>query len=151
MFATKMIAGVTTALVLATAAAPAEAQRRGERWHHRDRDRGGIGADEVLGGLLVVGGVAALAAALTKKGDTGYEAEQRAVDACVREAEDGGSRYNPARVTDIDEVVRRDGYFYVTGYMNVAGDSPDPQAVGFSCTSRSGRIYDFQRSGGYHW
>jgi hypothetical protein len=144
----KVLCGAMAATMLVAAAAPAEARERRGRWHHRDD---GIGTDEVVGGLLVVGAVAAIASAFTKNKDTGYEAEQRAVDACVREAEGGGSRYNPARVTDIDNVDRREGYYYVTGYMNVAGDGPDPQEVGFSCTTRSGRIYDFSRGGGYHW
>ena len=148
----KILCGATAALVLASTAAPAEARERRGRWHHHDRNDG-IGAEEVVGGLLVVGAVAAIAGALTNRDGygSGYRAEKSAVDACVREAEDGASRYHPARVTDIDNVEKRDGYYFVTGYMDVATEAPDPQEVGFTCTTRSGRIYDFQRGDGYHW
>ena len=148
----KLISAALAATILITASAPADAQRRWDRdRYRRDRDNG-IDAGDVIGGLLAVGAVAGIAAALTKnKGGSGdtYRNERRAIDACVDEAE-GTSRYGSVRVTDVTDVQRQDGYYYVSGYMDVAGSASDT-AVGFTCTTRSGTIYDFQRSDGYHW
>lgn len=149
-FSRKLTCGAIAALLLMTAAAPAEARHR--RW---DRD---VDAGDVVGAAILIGGIAAVASAFNNDGRGGsYGAERRAVDACVREAERGVSRYDRIRVRDITDVERRGGYYHVRGVMDVRGyfaglDHGEAVASdSFTCTARGGRIYDFRRDGGYHW
>src|SRR5690606_2781312 len=98
------------------------------------RDNDGIGAGEIIAGALIIGGIAAVAAAASNNRHDydryGYNDYNRrgyddrsygrngdprsAVDACVRAAERTASRYSRggrADVTDIRKVDRkRDGY-----------------------------------------
>jgi hypothetical protein len=149
----KLGCGVAAFFMLVTTAAPAEAR-------HRHRDRDDVDAGDVIGAAIVLGGIAAIFSA-SKNRDYGgsYGAERKAVKACVREAERGGSRYNAMRVNDVTDVDRRDGYFVVRGVMETrpasyypgGPDRAEEEQEGFTCTARGKRVYDFQRSGGYHW
>jgi hypothetical protein len=125
-----------TALTAATVS-PAMADDR--------RDRGGIGAGEIIAGAVVIGGIAALAGAFDNdrdhrrydyrdrdfrgdrwdRGGFGFAGNPRtAVDRCVRAAENqarrfGGYRY--ADVIDVRDIDRtRDG-FRVRGRIDVGG------------------------------
>ncbi|QLC26253.1 hypothetical protein HFP57_15270 [Parasphingopyxis algicola] len=116
----KTLMGATAATALAVAA-PAQA-----------RDNDGIDAGDVLAGVLVLGGIAAVAAAIDDDDDDRYERRhgrydnydrrynrhygqrlrpRQAVRQCRRAARHEASRYGRARVTEITEVDRRrDGY-----------------------------------------
>lgn len=116
---------------------------------HRDRDRGGISAGEVIAGAVVIGGIAALAGAFDNDRDRwdrddrydrdgrwdrggrwdhdgyGFRGSPRAaVERCVRAAENqarrfGGYRY--ADVIDVRDIDRtRDG-LRVRGRIEVGG------------------------------
>jgi hypothetical protein len=131
---------VATALTAATAT-PAMANDY--------RDRGGIGAGEIIAGAVVIGGIAALAGAFDNDRDDRYAYRDRdrdyrydrgdrydrgrfgfggnprnAVDRCVRAAENqarrfGGYRY--ADVLDVRDIDRtRDG-FRIRGRIEVGG------------------------------
>ena len=147
---TKLLSGALAGLMLVTAAAPAEAGGRHGRHHHDDD----VDVGDVVGAAVLIGGIAALAGMFSGDGDGRggeYGAERKAIDACVAEAEGGASQHDLTRVRDITDVEKRDGYYFVSGYLNVAADGPDPIVDGFTCTTRKGRIYDFQRGSGYHW
>jgi hypothetical protein len=66
-------AAATAVLMTSFAATPAEARKRYGGWHHRDRDN--ISTGEVLGGLFVIGAIAAIASAASK--DKNERREQR--------------------------------------------------------------------------
>lgn len=132
----RLILGAVAATALTAASAtPAMAN------DHRDRDRGGIGAGEIIAGAVVIGGIAALAGAFDNdRDDRRYDYRDRnfrgdrwggfglnprtAVDRCVRAAENqarrfGGYRY--ADVIDVRDIDRtRDG-FRVRGRIDVGG------------------------------
>ena len=149
----KIVAGAAAAAVATVSfAAPADAQR----YRYRDRDRG-IDAGDVIAGVAIIGGIAAIASALDRDGQRygyGYRDRYRndyrsAVNACGYEAE----RYGRGRVsiTDID---RRGSGYRVRGVIDSQGgyggydrydryDRYDAR-VGFTCkTDRYGRIRDF--------
>ena len=133
------------ALMIVSAASPADAK------HRRYRDRDDVDAGDVIGAAVLIGGIAALAGAF--KGDRyggRYGAEKKAIKACVREAEGGEGG---ATVRDIEDVEQRDGYYFVRGIFETGADyrDEDEELEGFSCTVRGKKIYDFQRSSGYHW
>ncbi len=67
------LAAATAVLLASLAATPAEARKRYGGWHHRDRDH--ISTGEVLGGLFVIGAIAAIASAASK--DKNERREQR--------------------------------------------------------------------------
>jgi hypothetical protein len=137
-----------------------------------DSRDGGIGAGEVIAGALVIGGIAAVAAAASNNDGYRYGRDYRygrgygygrgirgmpprqAVDSCVAAAQRNASRYgfgraNVTRVTDIDR--KRDGY-NVKGRIVV--DSPyrgwrhrGYDEGKFTCKVRYGRIVDIDYSG----
>jgi hypothetical protein len=126
-----MIAGAAACFLLVSAAAPAGA--RG--WHHHHHDDG---VDDVVAGALVVGGIAAIASAITQ----GNRARQdAAVEGCSTEAENrtGG------RVAEIVHVGKSKGYYTVEGRLQQGDGGP---IRGFSCTIRNGSIYGFQAEPG---
>lgn len=163
----KFLTGAAAAAaVTLTAAAPAEAQ------YYRHRDRGGIDAGDVIAGVAIIGGIAAIASAIGNSGnryDRGYGygqygssynrgGERGAVDACAYEAE----RRNGARVSDITDVDRRDGYYRVRGVIDAGnydyrgrgydrGYGGYDNRASFTCTVRNGRVYDFDTNSGYRW
>lgn len=108
------------------------------------RDRGGIGAGEIIAGAVVIGGIAALAGAFDGDrndrriayNDRNYRDDYRggfarggargAVERCVRAAENqarrfGGYRY--ADVTDVRDLDRTRYGFRVEGRIAVQGNS----------------------------
>jgi len=113
------LACLTAGAMVLTAAAPAQAQSRDSR---RD-NRGGISAGEVIAGALIIGGIAAVAAAATRDRrnqndrydgyDRGYAARD-AVEQCVYAAERRANRSSwggRSKVTDVRNIDRKgDGY-----------------------------------------
>lgn len=100
------------------------------------RDRGGIGAGEIIAGAVVIGGIAALAGAFDgdrdrwdrgdRRGyDRGFRGGTRgAVERCVRAAENQARRfggYRFADVTDIRDVDRTRSGFRIKGRIQVEG------------------------------
>src|SRR3954471_3204076 len=123
----RAIAGAAAAALLAVSAAPAEA--RG--WHHHHDD---VDAGDVVAGVAVVGGFAALFSAISQGNVARQDA---AVDACSREAESrlGGP------VAEIGHVSKSKGYYTVEGI--VAVEQSGVRAP-FSCTVRNGTLYGFR-------
>lgn len=119
-----MLGAGAAALAAVSFAAPAEA---------RNRDRDGIDTGDIITGVAILGGIAAIATALGRNGDRygdrygyrdrygrGYEV---AVNACGREAERIGR--GQVRITDVDRTgndryrvrgVIEAGYGYDRGY-----------------------------------
>ena len=105
--------------------------RRWRRYRHHD----GIDGGDVIGGLLVLGGIAAVAAAIDKdkqerrdRYDQDPRAADRAVEACSAEAARTG------RVDEIFDVRKIDGEWRVKGDFAGGGD--------FTCTvDANGRAY----------
>jgi hypothetical protein len=116
------------ALVAVSVAAPADARRR---WRHHDNQ---VDIGDVVAGAAVVGGIAAIASAITR---AKRERQDRAVGDCAGEAEQRGD----GRIADIVSVNKRKGYYTVEGIVERDGGSES-----FLCTVRNGRIYSF-RSG----
>lgn len=122
----RAIAALAAAGILAAGAAPAQA--RGWHRHHDDVDAG-----DVVTGAVVIGGIAALASAITQGN---REKQDAAVDSCSREAETriGG------HVSEIGKVSKAKGYYTVEGLIQAEdGGARAP----FSCTIRNGTIYGF--------
>ena len=121
------IAGAAAASLLMTAAAPVEAH--GWR-HHRHDD----GVDDVVAGAVIVGGIAAIASAITQGN---RQKQDAAVEGCSTEAESrtGG------RVAEIRHVGKSKGYYNVEGWLDAAEGSPRHS---FACTIRNGSIYSFR-------
>jgi hypothetical protein len=116
--------------LLATSAVPAEARR----WHRHHDD---VDAGDVVAGAVIVGGIAAIANAISQGN---REKQDAAVDACAEEAESrtGG------RVAEIGRVSKSKGYYAVEGQTERA----DGGARGsFSCTVRNGTVYGFRSDG----
>lgn len=105
-------------------------------------DRDGIDAGDVIAGALIIGGIAAVAAAASSKdrdgryddrydrrrGDYGYGRDgdygrgfgsRIAVDQCVRAAQRQASRFGRARVTDVTRIERIRGGYEVRGRIVV--------------------------------
>ena len=162
---TKYLTGAAAAAALAaTAVSPAQAQS----WdRYRDRDRG-IDAGDVIAGVAVVGGIAALIAALDGGNDRdryrghdrygydryGYDrgaygrygqgSAQAAVNACGAQAQRVGRN---VRITDVD---RTNGYYRVRGRVDVIDYDGrwnrryDIDRERFTCYARNGRVHDFR-------
>ena len=151
----KMLTGaVAAAFVTVSAAGAAEARPRWDRHH-----RGGIDAGDVIAGVAIIGGIAAIASAVSnssrnRQRSSGYGYDRRggedyAVDACVSEAERDG------RVQDVTSVDRRGDGYRVRGVIE-EGYSRDGYNQGgqlaFTCTALSnGRISDFRINDNYDW
>jgi hypothetical protein len=122
----RIIAAAAAAALLVSTAAPAGAHGR----HHRHDD----GVDDVIGGAILVGGIAAIASAITQ----GSRARQdAAVEGCSTEAESrtGG------RVAEIRHVDKSKGYYTVEGWLDGAEGGARHS---FACTIRNGSIYNFR-------
>jgi len=156
----KMVRSVTVAVLattmLATSVTPAMAQGFpgggfGNRGfdnfgrNHRRNDR--IGAGEVIGGLAILGVIAAIATSGNRRNrgfDDSYRGgintENAAADACAAEIERGGGRQ---QVSGIDTVTRtRDGYS-VRGTIDRAQGGFGNRRYGqqgFTCEVRYGAI-----------
>jgi hypothetical protein len=161
----KILTGAATAALLTVSVAtPAEAQFRRDR--HRDS---GIDAGDIITGVAILGGIAAVASAVDRDGRSygyGYRDRYRdgysnAVNACGREAE----RYGRGRVqiTDVDR--RGNDSYRVRGVIAGGYDAYDRgydrrsdrdygrydydrgDRDGFTCTARgSGRVTNFRVS-----
>lgn len=150
------IGAAASALAVTSIATPAQA---------RHRSGGGIDAGDVITGVAIIGGIAAIAAALDRDGRSygyGYRTRYRgdyttAVNACAYEAD----RYSRGRVriTDVD---RRGGYRYRVrgviekgGYNRYYGFGYDRYshraARAFTCTARGdGRVTNFRLNRSYY-
>ncbi len=122
-----------TMLFLATAASAVAvstpAMARDDRRHNRD----GIDAGDVIAGVLIIGGIAAIASAAGSRNDRGryyrndygyYQngyGSRAAVEQCVRAAEQNARRYGRARITDVTSINRIRGGYQVRGRLVVAG------------------------------
>jgi hypothetical protein len=115
------------ALLAASLAAPADARGR-HRHHHDDFDAG-----DVVAGVAVAGGIAAIASAISRGR---RERQDAAVGDCAEEAEYRGE----GRISEILSVSKRKGYYTVEGVVGDDGGSS------FLCTVRNGRIYSFHTS-----
>lgn len=128
-------------------------QHRWGRYRHRDR----IDASDVLAGVLIIGGIAAIASAASKDRDERYRYPDtypderpgyrqgdwrddgsgldRAVDMCVEEIERG-----PERVDTVDNASRTGEGWLVSGALDTG--------AGFSCRiDNNGRIRDIDLAG----
>lgn len=183
-FLRKTAGAAVVAALLATSAAPAAARRpggwNGGGWggHHGDwrprRDRGGISGGDVLAGVLILGGIAAIATAAKKDQDRkrtdrypdrGYPdnrsdgpddyadtaSEDAAVDACALAAEDrAGERGDRASVREILRVDPANEGWRVEGLVETRrgyrDDHPDRQR--FTCSYRYGQVQSVQIDSG---
>lgn len=170
----KFLAGTVAAATLAVGVAgPADAQRYG-RYYDRDR---GIDAGDVIAGVAVIGGIAAIASALDRDGSRyGYNYRSRyrdhyryAVNSCAYQAERYGR--GGVQITDVERV-GQDRY-RVRGVVGGGYDRYDRgydrrydrdygyrdydryDRDGFVCTARGdGRITNFRlndRAYGYRY
>jgi hypothetical protein len=113
-------AAATAAVMSVSFAAPADAQYR-DRSRYYDRYDRGIGASDIITGVAIIGGIAAIASALDRDGYRyGYGNRYRyrdsyrdAVNACGYEAE----RYGRGRVS-ITDVDRRGNGYRVRGVID---------------------------------
>ena len=170
----KAVAGAIGAATLTVSlAAPAEAQRYrdyyGDRYYGRDR---GIDAGDILTGVAVIGGIAAITSAFNRdRSRYGYDNAYRyrdgyryAVNSCAQEAERYGR--GRVRITDVDRaggdryrvrgVVESGGYGGYNdryGYGGYGGRDyryDRSYGEGFSCVAYgNGRIRDFRLNNGY--
>lgn len=119
-----LVGGVAAGAMALASAAPAQAQPR-----HRDNDRG-ISAGEIIAGALIIGGIAAVAASASNNRndryrgyDRGYSNDpRRAVEQCVRAAQDSASRHSyggRAEVTDIRDIDRKSNGYNIKGRIAV--------------------------------
>ena len=131
------IATVAAGAVALAAVSPAAAQ---DRYRDRDRDRGGLSTGEVIAGVAVLGGLAAVLAASSNNRDRDRDRDyryddrrgwndyqrsaDRAIDQCVRAAEGQARRWSGSRaeVTDIRDIDRNRRGFEVTGRIAVRDD-----------------------------
>lgn len=130
----RTITGFTAATLLAAFAPPAQAEGYHRHYrHHGHHDD--VDADDLVAGAVVVGGIAAIAAAIKEDKRRKQDA---AVDRCAGEAESrtGG------RVAEIFRVARRKGYYTVEGTL----DGETGPGNNFTCTVRRGAIYGFRTS-----
>ena len=146
---TKYLAGAATAVAMTvTAASPAQAQIFG-----RDRyDRGGIDAGDIISGVAVLGGIAAIMSAFGRDGSRyGYNNRyqyrndyQNAVNACGYQAE-RYARGGQVSVLDIDR--RGSNSYRVRGVINAGYNNGNYGANG-RYDNRYGNRYD-NRYGSY--
>jgi opacity protein-like surface antigen len=160
----KFLIGAAAAALTVSAAAPAQAQ-------YRDYDRrGGIDAGDIVTGVAVLGGIAAVLGALDRDGGRyGYDNRGRyrdgysqAVNSCGYEAERYGR--GQVRITDVDR--RSNGRYRVEGVVEGGGYDPrydrrydrrndardyrDGYGERFTCTAyENGRIAEFRMRNGY--
>ena len=163
---TKFLTGAAAAAAMTIGAASPAAAQTWDRYGRRDR---GIDAGDVIAGVAVLGGIAAIVSALGRDGNRyGYDYRSRyrddytnAVNSCAYEAERYG-RGGRVSVTDVD----RRGYnsYRVRGVIDAGYGYGDygrygrsdrydrygggygryDQRVAFACTARSnGRVTDF--------
>lgn len=169
----KMLTGVTAAALMTTGmAVPANAQ-----YSDPYRKNGGISTSDIITGVAILGGIAAVASAIGRGNNngvysngrypstygygTGY-GEQAAVESCSYEAQRrGGGGYNNsygnarAQITDVK---RSSNSYRVRGVIDASynGDVYNRgygnQRVGFTCKAREdGRITSFKLNNDYRY
>jgi hypothetical protein len=151
----KLAAATAVAAAFSMLATPVQA--RSHRWHHRDR----VDAGDVIGGVLVLGAIAAIASAASNRyradrypgrypdprdGDARYQAPRgddrfesrgmdRAVDMCVGEVEQ-----RSARVDTVDNASRDADGWAISGALE--------NGASYSCRiGNDGRISDVRVGG----
>ncbi|MEA3016695.1 MAG: hypothetical protein QOI38_1417 [Sphingomonadales bacterium] len=158
----KFLLGTAAAAVAIGSAAPASAQ-----YYDRDR-RGGIDTSDVVTGIAVVGGIAAILSAFDRDGGRyGYDNRYRyrddysaAVNSCGHQAQRTGG--GQVRITDVDRrsngryevegVVERGYGGYGRGYDRGFGGGFGGRDYGerFTCVAYgNGRITQFRMRDGY--
>ncbi|RIV93446.1 hypothetical protein D2V17_00345 [Aurantiacibacter xanthus] len=166
------IATVAAGAMAVAAASPAAAQ---DRYRHNDRDRGGLSTGEIIAGVAVLGGLAAVLASSRNNRDRDYRYDDRrgwndyqrgadrAINQCVRAAERQARRWSGSRaeVTDIRDIDRNRRGFEVKGRIAVRDDyrgrgwdragyrgRNDRWDEGrFTCRVRDGRVVDIDFRG----
>ena len=116
----KLVTGAAAAALVTTGFAAAPAQAQSYRYYDRDR---GIDVGDVVAGVAIIGGIAAIASALGRDGDRyGYDNRYRyrndyrsAVNTCGYQAE-RYARGGRVSVTDVD---RRGNGSRVRGVVDV--------------------------------
>ena len=158
-------AGAVAAAMLATWVTPAMAQGYpgggygrpgvgygyGGGWRHdryRRHDRGSD-AGAIIGGIALVGIIAAIASSSSKnRNRSGIDTDDKAADACASAAETRAGR--DARVTDIDQVIRTSEGYRVSGTIEARGyDDRDSDRQPFNCTVRYGTVDRVDLGGSY--
>lgn len=114
-FRTRPAVAISLAAALSLVATPAMA--RGGWGHHRHHRGDGIGAGEVFAGLLVLGGIAAIASAASSKNRQSREADYTYPDRDYRAQEDG-YYVPPAGGRDRDEQGERYGARNIDGAVD---------------------------------
>ena len=133
------IGTVATGAMLMTAASPAQAQYRGDRY---DRDRDGISAGEIIAGVVVLGGLAAILSSgdndrYDNRGYDGrnyrndnygynggydynrYGNSRQAVNQCVNAVNQRSSYKRGARVDQVTRVERTGKGYRIEGRVSV--------------------------------
>ena len=127
----RILTGAAAAALTVTAASPAQAQVFGRDRH----DRGGIDAGDIITGVAVIGGIAAIVSALGRDGNRyGYDNRSRyqnhyqaAVNACGYQAQ-RYSQGGQVSVTDIDR--RGNDSYRVRGVIDAGYGSYGNQGYG---------------------
>lgn len=171
----KLVGSAVIAALIVTSASPALARRPGgwgwndggwSGWRHR-RDRDDIDGGDVLAGILILGGIAAIAAAASKSRDRdrdrypdryprergGIDSEDAAVDACAVAAEEratqGGGN---ASVREIIRVERVNEGWEVEGTVEARRSYRDyGDTRPFRCSVRYGRIENLRLDSNVAW
>lgn len=147
-----LIASVAAASTF-VAAAPADAQYR---YRHRDR---GVDAGDVIAGVAILGGIAAIASAVQRDGGRYGDGYGYAVQACAQEAQRFGR--GQVRITDADRTgndryrvrgIIEAGYDRYDGRFDRRNDGDYGRydydrgdRDGFTCYARgNGRVQDFR-------
>lgn len=161
----KFLLGTAAAALAAATAAPASAQYRYDDRYDR---RGGIDTSDIVTGVAVIGGIAAILSAFDRDGGRyGYDSRYRyrdsysaAVNSCGREAERYGR--GQVRITDVDRrsgdryevegvIESGSGYEWDRGYdRRYDRDYARNYGERFTCVAYgNGRIRDFRVRDGY--
>ena len=159
-FSKMMTGAAAAALITVSTATPAQAARY-------DRDDG-IDAGDVIAGVAIIGGIAAIASALSRNGDRDdYRYRDRyrndytnAVNSCGYEAERLGRGRGRVEITDVDR--RSSNSYRVRGVIDQGYDGYGrndrygrdydrydrgygAERISFTCTARAnGRVTDFR-------
>lgn len=132
----KFLAGAVGAATLSVSlATPAEAQYYGRHYDRYNRYDRGIDAGDIITGVAVLGGIAAITSALSRDGSRyGYDNRYRyrdgyryAVNSCSYQAE----RYGRGRVRILDVDQTGGDRFRVRGVIESGGSYYDPYDRGY--------------------
>lgn len=172
----KLVTGAAAAALVTTGFAAAPAQAQSYRYYDRDR---GIDAGDIIAGVAIIGGIAAIASAIDRDGYSygygnryryrdnyrdavntcGYEAERyaRGGRVSVTDVDRRGNGYRVRGVVDANGGYDRYGRNYGYGYdrygRGYGYDRYDRYnaRVAFTCsTDRYGRVRDFDVNR-YNW